>query len=58
MRYTLNFTRTIKGYIEIEADNLKEAEDKFLNDDYDIFDNYSEEEFEKDEKGELKFVKE
>jgi len=39
--YKINFTKTIYGFAEIEAENKKEAKEKFLNGEYDEFEKES-----------------
>ncbi len=51
-RYRLNFKRIVYGFLEVEADNKKEALDKINNGDYDTFDNKSEEIYDEEENGE------
>jgi len=45
-RYLMNFKKIVWGFIEVEANSLKEAKEKFDNDDYDEIDNKSDYEFE------------
>ena len=40
-RYQKNFRKTVWGYIEVEANSPEEAEAKWLDGDYDEFDNES-----------------
>jgi len=46
VRYIKNFKKVVWGFIEVKADNEKEAELKFDNADYDEIDNKSDYEFE------------
>jgi hypothetical protein len=43
--FTKGFTKTVHGYIEVEAVDPQEAEEKFDSGEYDEFDNKSEAEY-------------
>ena len=45
-RYIRNFKKIVYGYASVEADSLKEAQEKFDDNDNDEFDNNSEYEWE------------
>lgn len=52
MRYIKNFKKTVWGYIEVEANNKEEAQQKQDKGEEDEIDNKSDYEFEDWEKGE------
>ncbi len=50
MKYRKNFTKTVWGFIEVKADSIEEAEEKFDDGEYDQFDNKSDYTYEEWEK--------
>lgn len=45
-RYRKNFKKTVWGFVEVHAKNKEEAEQQYIDSNYDEFDNKSDYEFE------------
>ena len=58
MKYRIGFTKEVHGFIEVEADTLTEAREKFSDGDWiDEFDNKSNYIFDENKKGKALLVK-